>query len=194
MDLLGADFLRKGFADLGLDEPALLREAKSGFYTDGGTRVLSLKGGYEEVAHEPGEISLAAFKLPTNRERHVLESSRDASLIDVGHGVAVLEFHSKMNSLGEGVVTMVHKALDRVEQDGMAGLVIGNEDPRTFTAGADLSMILKLIAGGDWKVLENAVETFQKTSVRIRQSPFPVVSAPFGLTLGGGTRVLDSCR
>jgi 3-hydroxyacyl-CoA dehydrogenase len=186
MDLLGAEFLRKGFAELGLDEPALLREAKDGFYTDGGTRVLSLKGGYEEVPHEAGEISLAAFKLPTTRERHVLESSRDASLIDIGHGVAVLEFHSKMNSLGEGVVTMIHKALDRVEKDGMAGLVIGNEDPRTFTAGADLSMILKMIAGGDWKVVENAVEEFQKTSVRIRQSPFPVVSAPFGLTLGGG--------
>ncbi|HEY4128973.1 MAG TPA: 3-hydroxyacyl-CoA dehydrogenase family protein, partial [Gemmatimonadaceae bacterium] len=186
MDLLGADFLRKGFAELGLDEPALLREAKSGFYTDGGTRVLSLKGGYEEVPREPGEISLAAFKLPTARERHVLESSRDASVIDVGHGVAVLEFHSKMNTLGEGVITMVHKALDRVEKDGLAGLVIGNEDPRTFTAGADLSFILKLIAGGDWKTVEKAVEGFQKTSVRIRQSPFPVVSAPFGLTLGGG--------
>jgi 3-hydroxyacyl-CoA dehydrogenase len=82
---------------------------------------------------------------------------------------------------------MLHKALDRVEREGLAGLVIGNEDPRTFSAGADLYMVLKLIGGGDWKKVEAAVRGFQDTSVRIRQSPFPVVSAAFGLTLGGGT-------
>ena len=53
-------------------------------------------------------------------------------------GVAVLEFHSKMNALGKGVIEMVHRALDIVAEQGLTGLVIGNEDPRTFTAGADL--------------------------------------------------------
>jgi 3-hydroxyacyl-CoA dehydrogenase len=98
----------------------------------------------------------------------------------------VLEFHSKMNTLGAGVIDMIHRSLDRVERDGLTGLVMGNDDPRTFTAGADLSMVLKLIEGGDWKQLEQAVRTFQDTALRIRQSPFPVVAAPFGLTLGGG--------
>jgi 3-hydroxyacyl-CoA dehydrogenase len=83
-------------------------------------------------------------------------------------------------------MTMIHRALDRVERDGLAGLVIGNEDPRTFSAGADLSMILGLSGAGNWKELERAVRVFQDTSRRIRQSPFPVVAAPFGLTLGGG--------
>ena len=82
---------------------------------------------------------------------------------------------------------MLHKALDRVEREGLTGLVIGNEDPRTFSAGADLYMVLKLVGGGDWKKVEDAVRGFQETSLRIRRSPFPVVSAPFGLTLGGGT-------
>jgi 3-hydroxyacyl-CoA dehydrogenase len=98
----------------------------------------------------------------------------------------VLEFHSKMNTLGEGVITMMHKALDRVERDAMVGLVLGNDDPRTFTAGADLSYILRLLQAGDWKKVEAAVKGFQDTSLRLRQVPFPVVSAPFGLTLGGG--------
>jgi 3-hydroxyacyl-CoA dehydrogenase len=186
MDLLGADFLRRGFADLGLDEPALLREARDDFYTADGTRVLSLSGGYEEVPREPGGIRLAELHLPGNRERHVLEHSNDATLLDVGQGVAVLEFHSKMNTLGEGVVTMLHRALDRVERDGMDGLVIGNEDPRTFTAGADLAMILGLLQANDWTRLEAAARAFQETSLRIRAVPFPVVAAPFGLTLGGG--------
>ena len=107
-------------------------------------------------------------------------------MLDAGGGVAVLEFHSKMNTLNKGVIEMMHRSLDRVERDGLAGLVLGNEDSRTFTAGADLSMILRLIEAGDWTQIENAVRGFQDTSLRIRQSPFPVVAAPFGLTLGGG--------
>ncbi|HTE46113.1 MAG TPA: 3-hydroxyacyl-CoA dehydrogenase/enoyl-CoA hydratase family protein [Gemmatimonadaceae bacterium] len=185
MDLLGVDFLRHGFAELGLDEPALLGQAADGFYSTGGQQVVSLAGGYESVPRDAAEIRLSDLHLPANRSR-VLDHSDDASLLDAGGGVAVLEFHSKMNTLGAGVIDMIHRSLDRVERDGLAGLVLGNEDPRTFTAGADLSMVLSLTQGGDWKQLENAVRGFQDTALRIRQSPFPVVAAPFGLTLGGG--------
>ena len=187
MDLLGAEYLRRGFAELGLDEPGLLRDAKEGFYSSDGTQVLSLSGGYELIPREPGEIRLAELHLPSNRALRVLDDSRDASLLDAGGGVAIVEFHSKMNTLGKGVLTMLNRALDRVERDGLTGLVIGNDDPRTFTAGADLSMILSRVASGDWKRLDEAVRMFQAISLRIRQSPFPVVAAPFGLALGGGT-------
>lgn len=179
MDLLGADWLRRGFAELGLDEPELLQKAADGFYADDGASMLALGGGYQPVPRDPDALRLHAL--------HVLEKSADASVIDAGSGVAILEFHSKMNSLGEGVVAMLHNALDRVERENLAGLVIGNEDPRTFSAGADLSMVLKLVAGGDWKVVAEAVRGFQETSLRLRRSPFPVVAAPAGLTLGGGT-------
>ncbi len=100
--------------------------------------------------------------------------------------MAVLEFHSKMNTLGEGVIAMIHRALDRVERDGLAGLVIGNDDPRTFTAGADLSMMLRSSRQAIGRGSTKPCAHFQDTSLRIRQSPFPVVAAPFGLTLGGG--------
>ncbi|HVX39555.1 MAG TPA: 3-hydroxyacyl-CoA dehydrogenase/enoyl-CoA hydratase family protein [Gemmatimonadaceae bacterium] len=185
MDLLGADWLRRGFAELGLDEPGLLPPKGETFYSPDGTSVRALDGTYEPIPREEDEIRLATFHLPEFTQ-HVLDDSRDASLLLVGRGVAVLEFHSKMNTLGEGVITALHRALDRVERDGLAGLVIGNEDPRTFTAGADLSMILKLLGDGDWKRLDDAVRQFQHTSLRIREAPFPVVAAPFGLTLGGG--------
>ncbi len=178
MDLLGTDWLRAGFEELGLAEPALLKTAEGRFYSEDGTRVLSLDGGFEALPRDEGAIMLGDLR--------ILEQSRDAS-IRLDGDVAVLEFRSKMNSLGEGVVSMLHTALDRVEREGLAGLVIGNEDPRTFSAGVDLSMVLALIGGGDWKQVEAAVRGFQETSLRIRRSPFPVVAAPFGLTLGGGT-------
>lgn len=182
MDMLGLQFLRDGFAKLKLGEPALLAKAKDSFYTDGGSKALALDGSYSAVDEIPGAISLAEL----HARKKSLQASRDASLIDLGDGVACLEFHSKLNTLGEGVLTALRSALDRVERDGLAGLVIGNDDPRTFTAGADLSMIGALVQKGDWAQLDAAVSTFQQCSMSLRFSPFPVVAAPFGLTLGGG--------
>jgi 3-hydroxyacyl-CoA dehydrogenase len=92
-----------------------------------------------------------------------------------------------MNTLGEGVLRMLRDSLDRVARDRLNGLVIGNDDPRTFTAGADLTMVTKLVQAGDWGKTEDAVRYFQECAMAIRRAPFPVVSAPFGLTLGGGT-------
>ncbi len=185
MDMLGAGFLRQGFTDLGLSEP-FLKQPSSGFYNIEKREVVALTSGYEPIHRAEDEISLADLKLPSARKKHLLEDSEDASLIDVGHGVAVLEIHSKMNTIGRGVIEMIHTSLDRIQRDGLTGLVIGNEDPRTFTAGANLMMVLELVKGGDWTKVEAAVRAFQDTSLRIRQSPFPVVAAPFGLTLGGG--------
>ena len=184
MDLLGLDFLREGFTRLGLTQPAMLGTAKRTFYstTDQGLSFLNNHGTYERVPELPGTIQLGTEK----RSRQVLETSNDATLLDIGDGVAALEFHSKMNTLGEGVLRMLGRALDRVARDGLAGLVIGNDDPRTFTAGADLGWVLRMAQEGSWKEMDDAVRFFQSCSMRLRNAPFPVVVAPFGLTLGGG--------
>jgi len=184
MDLLGLDWLKSGFARSGLDAPPLLVKAQGSFYKDGaaGDEYLTNDGGYAPVPPVPGSLDLSALR----RRGSTLDHTADATLHDLGDGVAGLEFHSKMNSLGEGVLRMLDKALDRVAREGMAGLVIGNEDPRTFTAGADLMMVARLAQSADWSAADQAVGFFQQCSMRIRQAPFPVVAAPFGLTLGGG--------
>lgn len=194
MDLLGLAFLREGFATLGLPIPAMLANAQEHFYrhTSSETLYLQNEGGYAPVPELPGTIHLGSHR----RWKRVLEESNDSALIDIGDGVAALEFHSKMNTLGEGVLRTLAEALHRVERDGLTGLVIGNEDPRTFTAGADLAMLLRLVPSrdgmgrgqgeGDWRAAEEAVRYFQECSMSLRRAPFPVVAAPFGLTLGGG--------
>ena len=185
IDLLGIPFLKDGFSKLGLNTPALLNHARERFYKHGD--VLSLDGvGYKPVPVDREVFSLALVRNASGHSNHPqLASSNDATVWDAG-GVALIEFHSKMNSLGKGVIEMLHKALDLVDEKQLAGLVIGNEDPRTFTAGADLMMIAGLIQSGDWKAMDQAVRGFQDTAMRLRTSPFPVVAAPFGLTLGGG--------
>jgi 3-hydroxyacyl-CoA dehydrogenase len=185
---IGHGFLRDGFAALGLDVPPLLNQVRDRFYKEGGeATVLSLDGsGYKPVPVDRDVFSLALVRNASGHSNNPkLASTKDATVWDAG-GVAVIEFHSKMNSLGKGVIEMLHRALDIVDEKNLAGLVIGNEDPRTFTAGADLMMIAGLVQSGDWKAMEEAVRTFQNTAMRIRTSPFPVVAAPFGLTLGGG--------
>jgi 3-hydroxyacyl-CoA dehydrogenase len=183
MEALGLDFLREGFAALGLDEPDLLAEANQGFYqqTEAGWEQLGFNGAYHPVEEPPATISVEALRA----RRAVLAESRDAALLDMGEGVALLEFRSKMNTLGEGVLRMLDRALARVEHDGLLGLVIGNDDPRTFSAGANLGEVAAVAQQGDWKSLDAAVRRFQDCSMRIRQAAFPIVVAPFGLTLGG---------
>jgi 3-hydroxyacyl-CoA dehydrogenase len=181
MDLLGRDFLVDGFARLKLSEPGLLKKAKTPFYA-GGAKVLSLAGKQTTVEEIPGAISLADL----HAKKKVILGNDDASLVDLGDGVACLEFHSKMNTLGSGVLAVLRESLERIEHDNLAGMVLGNDDPRTFTAGADLMMVGSLVQKGDWKTLETAVAQFQQYSMALRFAPFPVVAAPFGLTLGGG--------
>jgi 3-hydroxyacyl-CoA dehydrogenase len=187
MDALGLEFLRGGFGALGLGEPPLLRTAQESFYRrpGNGERHLTFVGQYSPVEELAGHLSLDALRL----RNRVMEASPDAAMYDVGDGILLLEFRSKMNSLGEGVMRMVEACLDRADRGKHTGVIIGNDDPRTFTVGADLALVLRQVAAGNWADLEASVESFQRLVTSLRRMPFPVVVAPFGLTLGGGAEM-----
>ncbi|HEU4697800.1 MAG TPA: 3-hydroxyacyl-CoA dehydrogenase/enoyl-CoA hydratase family protein [Gemmatimonadales bacterium] len=186
MDMLGTDALRQGFRDLGLGEPALLAQATEGFYreTPRGREYFGFDGAWHVVPPvAEGAIRLATLARAPGR---VLEKNAGARLLDLGDGVACLEFRSKMNTLGSDVLALLDSALTRVERDGLAGLVVGNDDPRAFSAGANLAESAGALQSGDWKALDAAVRRFQDAVQRVRRAPFPVVVAPHGLALGGG--------
>ena len=187
MDALGLEFLRGGLGVLGLDEPPLLRTAQESFYRrpGNGERHLTFAGQYSPVEEMAGHLGLDALRL----RNRVMEATEDAAVYDVGDGVLLLEFRSKMNVLGEGVMRMLEAALDRAQRGRHTGLIIGNDDPRTFTAGADLSLVARQVAGGDWQALEAGLAQFQQLVTSLRAVPFPVVVAPFGLALGGGAEL-----
>lgn len=184
MDAAGLDFLRGGCAQRGLEEPPLLRKAQESFYRDlsSGPRHLSFAGDYAPIEAIPGHVDLPLIHMRSG----AVASNEQAALLDLGDGVLLLEFRAKMNTLGAGVLALLESAQRRVERGGHAGLVIGNADPRTFSAGADLASVLEGIAAGDWARLEGAVHEFQQSVMSLRRVPFPIVVAPFGLTLGGG--------
>ncbi|BAH39797.1 MAG TPA: 3-hydroxyacyl-CoA dehydrogenase [Gemmatimonas aurantiaca] len=180
MDALGLDWLREEFRAHGLDIPALLDLAQGSFYKNG--EYLTFEGTYEPVPAIPGRISLAGLA----QSGRVLEDNGLSRLIDLGDGVACFEFRSKMNSLGAGVLEGLEKSLRKIEKLGFNGLVIGNEDARAFSVGADLSLVSFAISAGAWDDIAVSCKAFQDAVMSIRRAPFPVVVAPAGMTLGGG--------
>jgi len=120
-----------------------------------------------------------------------LKKNAGASLIDLGDGVVCLEFHSKMNSIGEDTVQMVHVGLKTLNQ-GFEAMVIGNQAPN-FCVGANLMLLLMAIQEGEWEEVHRAVRAFQNANMAMKYAPKPVVAAPFGLALGGGTEISLHC-
>jgi 3-hydroxyacyl-CoA dehydrogenase len=139
-----------------------------------------VKGEYRSVPDRPGVTILKELKARTG----VIKSNPGASMIDLGDGVACVEFHSKMNSIGGDTVQMLNFALDEVEKN-FVGLVVGNQGGN-FSAGANIMLLLLSAQEEEWDDINMMVAALQKTIMRLRYSPKPVVTAPYGLTLGGG--------
>ncbi len=119
--------------------------------------------------------------------KKLVSENTGASLFDIGDGVALVEFHTKMNALDDDIFAITTEALDRAEKD-FDGLVIGNEADN-FSAGANLFMVVMAAQQKMWDTLEGAVKKLQDMNMRMRCFPKPVVVAPAGLALGGGCEV-----
>ncbi len=165
---------------------ALYDGGAEGFYQrqEGATSFYQSAGDFAPVPSDPDFLVLADLKDAGG----LVLGSPDASLVDLGDGVACLEFHTKMNTIGPGIIDMMERALDEVEAN-WRGLVIGN-DAAQFGAGANLLLILNEIDDDNYEDVEWILERFQRANQRMRFSPRPVVVAPHGLTLGGGCEVV----
>ena len=118
------------------------------------------------------------------RDDNTVWENSDTTIVDLGNGILNLEFHTKMNTIGTGVVQGIHKAIDLAEKE-YKGLVISNTG-QNFSAGANVGLIFMMAAEQDYDELNFAVKAFQDTSMRIRYSNIPVVVAPHNMALGGG--------
>ena len=166
-------------------ERMLASGATSFYKSENGDRLYYdlVGGGYKPMPERPGVLVLKSVKDRTG----VIKSNPGASLIDIGDGVACLEFHSKMNSIGADTVGMMNFALDEVERN-FKGLVVGNQGGN-FSAGANIMLLLLAAQEEEWDDISLMVAGLQKAVMRLRYSPRPVVTAPYGLTLGGGCEI-----
>jgi 3-hydroxyacyl-CoA dehydrogenase len=164
----------------------VLASGRQGFYEaeKGATTVFDLgSSGAKKVEEPKGVIILKSLK-DAGRE---VERNPGASLIDLGDGVACVEFHAKMNAIGADLIAMIHKGLKRLETDFDA-MVIANQAVN-FSVGANLMLVLVGAQEQEWDELHMAVKQFQNVNLAIKYAPKPVVAAPQGMALGGGCEV-----
>jgi 3-hydroxyacyl-CoA dehydrogenase len=157
---------------------------KTFYGTDDVTRSRFLNGEYVELKSSPRYVNLDVLKARTK----VVKKNPGASLIDMGDGVLCLEFHTKMNAIGEDIITMIHRAVKTVERDFDA-LVIGNQGEH-FSVGANIMLLLLEAQDGNWEDIDLMVRSFQKANMALKYCRKPVVAAPFGMTLAGGCEVV----
>jgi 3-hydroxyacyl-CoA dehydrogenase len=130
--------------------------------------------------------------LDTYRAQKPVFTNAECTLHDIGDGVLCLEFHSKMNSIGEGILRGIHESIQIAEEQGWKGMVIGN-NATNFTVGANLMMVAMMAYQQEWDELNMATKFFQDTSMRLRYSAIPVVAATQGYVFGGGCEFSMHC-
>lgn len=138
---------------------------------------------YKEVEPQPGVTILKSVKERTG----IIKKNAAASLVDLGDGIACLEFHSKMNAIGGDTIAMMNYAVKEVDKSFEA-LVIGNQS-ENFSVGANIMLLLLGAQEGEWDEIALSVRQFQNANMSLRYSAKPVVVAVQGMALGGGCEV-----
>ncbi len=170
----------------------LLQSGKGSWYendaeTPSGRRFFDIaSGNFKPVPAVDGVTSVQILK----RAHGVVKKNAGASLVDLGEGVACIEFHSKMNAIGGDIVSLITQSL-KPGSEALAqfdAFVITN-DSDNFSVGANVMQLLLGIQEQDWDEIDMAIKAFQKMTQIIKFCPKPVVAAPFGMCLGGGCEI-----
>jgi 3-hydroxyacyl-CoA dehydrogenase len=165
----------------------LLSSGGTSWYRADGTEYFDVKTAKYQPVHQNPELkTVASYK----RSNQVFSGNPGISLIDIGDGIGCFEFHSKMNSLGFDIVSFLLQKL-RPDSDAVRnfdGFII-TSDAQNFSVGANLMQLLLGIQDEEWDEINLMVRQFQNMTQAIKFCPRPVVAAPFGMCLGGGTEI-----
>ena len=185
-DILGFDQGVKLIDEAGKTAGAIVDEMKSAGKTTFYRTEKGNKQYFDRASKDyktiPGTEDLVM--LDVLRSENTVWKNADTTIVHLGDGILNVEFHTKMNTIGGGVIEGINKALDLAETE-YKGLVVSNNGQH-FSAGANVGMIFMMAVEQDYDELNFAVKAFQDTMMRVRYSNTPVVVAPHNLTLGGG--------
>ena len=167
---------------------AMLATGRANFYAPDPTRSEASPSSWNVATGTPAPPKASPDMLDLTAKRAsggTIVENAAASLVDLGDGVAALELHSKMNTLDDRSIDLLHQSLDRVASDFVGLIVTGRGD--NFSAGADIRMIASLVERGQLDQVDRVTKALQDAFIAVRFSPKPVVVTPFGWTLGGGS-------
>ena len=169
----------------------LLAAGQKSWYVDdakspSGRKYWDLASGKQQPLQVPAGVWSVTVAKKSNG---VVKKNSGASLVALGDGVACIEFHSKMNTLGTDIIGLITQTLKPGGPgDNFDAFVITN-DAANFSVGANLMLLLMSVQDEEWDDVDLVIRQFQGMTQAIKFSPKPVVSAPFGLCLGGGTEI-----
>ncbi len=183
--------MKKEGRTLGASVEPLLAEGKKSWYLDdpkaaSGRVYFDLR----TAKYEPVRVSSGVWSVEVAKKSNgVVRKNSGASLVDLGDGVACIEFHSKMNSLGSDIVGLITQSLKPGGPGDRFDAFVITNDADNFSVGANVMMLLMSVQEEEWDEVDLAIRQFQGMTQAIKFSAKPVVVAPFGLALGGGTEI-----
>src|SRR5882762_2391601 len=140
--------------------------------------------------YKPVQVPAGVWSVTVDKKSNgVVKKNSGASLVDLGDGVASIEFHSKMNSLGSDIVSLITQSLKPGGPGQNFDAFIITNDAPNFSVGANLMLLLLSVQEQEWDDVDLAIRQFQGMTQAIKFSPKPVVVSAFGLCLGGGTEI-----
>ncbi|MBZ5532032.1 MAG: enoyl-CoA hydratase/isomerase family protein [Acidobacteriia bacterium] len=140
--------------------------------------------------YRPVEVAEGVWSVQAAKKSHgVVKKNAGASLIDLGDGVGCIEFHSKMNALGGDIVQMVTQSLKTGGIGDQFEAFVITGDSGNFSVGANLMMLMLAVQEEEWDEVDLAIKQFQGMTQAIKFCSRPVVTASFGMTLGGGCEI-----
>ena len=189
MDDLGPAWFAQQLQDAGIAVPEMLSKVGDGtFYRieDGRQQYFGTDGQYHDVVRPDGVLLLRDIKLTSEP---VLKNS-SAKVWDVGDGVLCFEKTSKMNTFDEDIFNLLEDTNKLISKsDEYKALIVYNEASH-FSAGANLGLAIFMINIAMWPQVESFVSRGQKVFMDLKFAPFPMISAPSGMALGGGCEIL----
>jgi 3-hydroxyacyl-CoA dehydrogenase len=168
---------------------AMLQAGHESFYQLEAGRAVACydpqQAAYRPIARDEREIDIAWLKA----QGHELKANDSASLVDMGDGVLLLEFHSKANALDDDIFNLAESGLEMLDEPQWLGMVIGNQG-KYFCAGANIFGIAVAAQQGEYDLIEEKLKQMQGLLQRFRFSRKPIVAAPFNITVGGGCELV----
>jgi len=194
-DAAGVATTVKRFRELGLAVSprveTMLAQGFTSWYGENGSQCYSpTLGQIEPVAAIAGHACIADFRVAGPASQGVVRKNAGASLVDLGDGIGCIELHSPKSAIGGDVVALVSSVLNPTSDAvrDFRGFVLAS-DKENFSVGANLMQLLLAAQEGEWDEVNRAIRAFQQMTAAIKFCPRPVIAAPHGMCLGGGTEI-----
>ena len=185
-DALGPDRLAGLLPTIGVKVPELVgRLAAPGpgrFHREGSSL------DFETLTLQPDPAQAGALNLDVRRAAvGGLPWNASGALIDLGDGILGCELSAKLNLIGLDTLDLLRRGIELASR-AYDGFVVGTR-AADFSAGANLALLLLEAEEDEWDQLDRSVRLFQAVTTAMRFAPVPLVVAPRGRTLGGGTEL-----